>query len=190
VQKLLLYIFIITISSLSYAQTKFEKEERIKTKEVPKDAIDFINTLEFDKKVKWYKETAISRTSIEAKTKHDGKKYSIEFSIDGEIEDVEITVKWKAIHKNVQDKIILHLQSKYETFDIYKVQIQYVGNKEMLLSYFKNNTAVNGLEVNYEIIINTRVDKSFKQFEFLFSETGSFKKTAEIVLKNTDNIDY
>jgi len=188
--KKILFIFLITVSSFSFGQTKFEKETRIKEKDVPKLALSFVDTLDFNKKVKWYKETALKTTSIEAKTKYKGKKYSIEFSTDGQIEDVEVEMKFKDVPESAKAKIMQLFTGTYKIFGVEKIQIQYTGNRNALISYLKNNKAIEAITVNYEIVINARVNKSFKRFEYLFNNKGKLLSQAEIIIKNTDNIEY
>ena len=83
------------------SQVKYEKEIRLNKEAIPQAAIDFISSLSFSKKVKWYKEFGLDNTSIEAKTKHEEKKYSIEFTPEGILEDVEIKIKSAEISSSV-----------------------------------------------------------------------------------------
>ena len=188
--KLYLILFFIALSFSGFTQTKYEKEIRLKNKEAPPIAQSFIDSFYFSKKVKWYKEFGINKTSIEAKTKHQGKRYSIEFSPDGTLEDVEIELKMEEIPFDVQTAITAHLQSRYKKYNISKAQIQYVGKQSSILSHLKNRNFIEEIQTNYELIINTKENRTYKKYEFLFSEDGKFLQQAEIVLKNTDNIEY
>lgn len=188
-KKLAFILFLLLLSAHLIAQTKLEKEVRIKVSKVPPPALAFIDSMDFDTKVKWYKETGVSNSSIEAKTRYNGSKYSIEFSTDGILEDVEIEVEWNDILTESRNAIAGYLNAQYEKYKIDKIQIQYLGNKN-LLKYLKNGEPIEGIQINYEIVLQTRVDKTFKRFEYLFSEKGDFLNAVEIILKSTDNIEY
>lgn len=171
-------------------QYKYEKESRIKEDAVPENAINFVDSMGFNSRIKWYKEIAYDRTSIEAKTKSKGKRYSIEFSDDGTFEDVEIEIRSSEIPTDTYFLIKKHLQSKYEKYSIEKVQIQYLGDKALILHFFQEEIPANQIEINYEIVISTKVDGSFVMFEYLFSESGEAIKSLQVKLKKSDNIEY
>lgn len=188
--KLYLLIGFSLIVAIGTAQTKFEKEVRIKPSEVPETALSFINSFEFDKKVRWYKEYGFDNTSIEAKTKFNRKRYSIEFSKKGVFEDLEIQIDWKKIPTELKQKIDAYLNSKFELYAVEKIQSQYLGEPEQVRQYVINDSSLNDITINYEIVLNTKVDGTFKKFEFLFSSDGHYIKSIEIALKNRDNTEY
>ncbi|MBK8705114.1 MAG: hypothetical protein IPN33_17155 [Saprospiraceae bacterium] len=114
--------FVIIFLSLNViqAQTKFEKEYRLKNTSVPEKAQAFIDSLPFHEKIKWYFEENNVGNSIEAKFKVHKTKYSIEFDVEGELQDVEIEVKWNDVSKSVQDQITAFLDANYGFFKIEK----------------------------------------------------------------------
>ena len=182
--------FCILIFNLGLAQTKYEKEVRIKATEAPVNALNFIESLEFNRKVRWYKEFGLDKTSVEAKTKYQGKKYSVEFSNDGSFEDMEVQIGWREMATSLQNKIDEYLRNKYGSYKIEKIQIQFIGDLNVLRPIVKEWQLSESLNINYELVINTKIEKSFKRFELLFSEDGEMLSTSEIVLKNRDNIEF
>lgn len=188
--KIIFILILISVPFSGFTQTKFEKETCMKKKDVPTKALVYVDSLNFNKKVRWYKETGINRTSIEAKTKYKGKKYSIEFSPDGNLEDIEIKIKWAEIPQNTQTKITEFLNSRYKKYKIDKIQIQYVGNSKTIFHHLRKGDTLEDAKINYEFVINSKVNRTYKKFEYLFSEYGEFLSYAEIVLKNTNNIEY
>lgn len=178
---------LLTLSSL--AQTKYEKEVRIKQNVVPQSALDFVDALSFSHKVKWYKEFGLESTSIEAKTKREGQRYSIEFNTAGELEDVEVQIKWESLPLGVRASIDDYLQGKFNKYRLRKIQVQYVGAPNDMIVFLKNENRIRVAQ-NYELVLSAKVDGAYKKFEFLFSGEGNFLKSAEIVSKNTDNIEY
>ena len=174
----------------SFGQIKYEKEVRLDKKDVPATARDFVRQFAFTKKVKWYKEIGLTSTSIEAKTKHKGQRYSIEFDNEGILEDVEIEIGAGNIKEGTINTISTYLSEELGKYEIEKIQIQYVGPPENILSFLKEQNHSELIITNYEFVINSKVDKAFRQFEYLFDESGVFIKSYEIILRNTDNIEY
>lgn len=127
------FLFTLFITQTSFSQEKYEREVRIKEKEVPKSAIDFMKEINFSRKIRWYKEFAADKTSIEGKTKHKRKYYSIEFDTFGNIEDVEIQIKLKEIPSKTYKTIIRFFDEEYNNYLIEKNQLQYSGKQENLL---------------------------------------------------------
>ena len=86
--------FVLVLSSIlliafhGFSQAKYEKEFRIKEKYVPSVALNFVDSMTFDSKVKWYKEIGLNRITIEAKAKYKKERYSIEFFENGVFKDV------------------------------------------------------------------------------------------------------
>ena len=71
--------FLLLFPIVSKAQQKYEREYRIKSEIIPQSAKEFINSIGSDYKIKWYKEIGLNTVSLEAKFKHNNKKFSIEF---------------------------------------------------------------------------------------------------------------
>jgi len=103
---------LLLIASNAFAQYKFEKENRIRKADVPEEASSFVDAMAFDSKVKWFEEIGYDKTSYEAKTKRDGKKFSIEFSAEGVFEDVEIEIETNGIPKNTYSRITDYLTTE------------------------------------------------------------------------------
>ncbi|MDX1410415.1 MAG: hypothetical protein R3330_19830, partial [Saprospiraceae bacterium] len=113
--------------SILCAQQKFEKEYRIDRTEVPAPALDFLAQLPVTRKVRWYREIGLTQSSIEAKTKINGERYSIEFNVNGQIEDVEIERPWESVPGDVRSRVTAHLAGQYRRHKVTRVQFQYTG---------------------------------------------------------------
>ncbi len=188
--KFITFLFFVVLSYSGFAQTKYEKEIRIKVEDVPPAAKSYVDSLSFGNKVKWYQEFGIDKTTIEAKTIFQGMKYSIEFTNDGMLEDVEIEMNIDDLPKETQLKIIQYFKSKFLKFKVDKIQIQYSGNQKNILAYLKKQNLLEEININYEIVVTAKVDRTYKMYEYLFSQNGDFLKFAEIVQANTDNIEF
>lgn len=184
-------IFLLLLScSITFGQKKYEKEYRIKKKTVPTEALEFVKALGFEKRIKWYKEEGLNKNSIEAKTKQHKKRYSIEFDTSGEIEDIEIKIKWRDVPTETQEMISKKFRTEHQKFKIQKIQIQYSGSKESLIKTITQNQPVEGIAIHYELVVKTKTNKDRQDFEYLFSEKGELKKKSVIVSKNSDHLEY
>ncbi|MBR9859827.1 hypothetical protein GYB22_03580 [bacterium] len=168
---------------------KFEKEIRVDRAEVPDSALMFIDSCDFKKKVKWYKEIGLDTLSYEAKVKHSKKRYSIEFSADGSLEDVEIDMKSKHLPSKTMRNIDSTLCSKFEDYSIVKTQVQFVGETQQVLNFIKSNVDT-AVDKNYELVIAVKEDHAYVKYEYLFDAEGSIIHWAKIVIKNEDYIEY
>lgn len=171
-------------------QIKYEKEYRLKTEAVPEKARDFVEKMGLSDKRKWYKEESQKGTSIEAKTKHDGKYYSVEFSDDGTIEDIEVVATWVEIGETIQEQICTYFSENFARFRIDKIQIQYTGDSEKLVQLLENPAITSQLTIHYEVVVRTRNDGQFQSFECLFDASGEMIQQSKIVQRNLNNIEY
>lgn len=185
---LIVFFFMLYIQN-SYGQ-KYEKESRLNYKDVPSTALNFIDALKINSKIRWYSEVGFKTKSIEAKFKRDDKRHSVEFDTVGNIQDVEIEMKWQKIRSEIKDSINFQLSSICLSYRISKIQIQYSGNQSKLLSFLKGKITVENVITNYEIIANCSVNGKIEQFEYLFNDKGILLNTFKIIFKNASNLEY
>lgn len=187
-RKLLISILLSLCACYSFSQTKIEKETRIKSSLIPKNAINYIDSLSL-KKVKWYKETNTNSYSYEAKFKYNKQLYSIEFDSLGNLSDIEVNVKLKMLAQNAQKAICNKLDSVFEKCKIIKIQKQYKANAHVLLNFMNNMN--NSLNVTgYEIIVKGKENGKYNLFELFFTGEVLLEKKSVIILKNTDHLDF
>lgn len=179
-----------SFSNSLLAQQKFEKESRLKQNEVPSNALNFIDSLKLKNKVKWYLEEGLERKSIEAKFKRNRKKHSVEFDILGNIEDVEIEIKWDELTTPLKNSISTRLQKDCIKHRIDKIQIQYTGNQMLLFLKLLSGKPTEDLTVKYEIIVKCRSEKSTELFEYLFTDKGHFVLASQIIFKPSYHLEY
>lgn len=182
-------IFFVTLSVSALAQQKFEKEYRLKTAEVPLLARQFVDSLDFDRRVKWYMEVSQNGTSVEAKGRRDGKRYSVEFDTTGKIQDVEIEVPFGAIPDAVQSTMTQQLQGEFEKYRILKIQQQFTGTRNELLTYLTNEGTPSP-NTRYEAMVKGSKNGERQEFEYTFSSRGEIERKATVVFRNTDNLEY
>ena len=176
---------------ITFSQDKYEKEYRIKYEEVPKSALNFINSINFSNKIKWYKEESLKSYTYEAKTIHKDIKFSVEFDSLGTIEDVEYEIKWEDIHSFAKSNMEFFLDSIYQKKKITKVQIQITGSNETLIEVIKDTKSDLELTLKYEVLLKGKnKERPFQMIEYLFSEKGEMERESKILLKNTDHLVY
>ena len=174
----------------AHAQQKYEKESRIKESEVPTQALAFIDSLEIEGKMRWYLEESIDHQSVEAKFKLNDQKYSIEFDLEGKLKDVEIQMPWIDLPQVLRDSISSHLKRDCKRSKVRKVQIQYTGPREVLLSRIKTGIDTDNYVVRYELVIKCAQPGDVSLYEYLFSDTGQALSRSLIIIKNSTNLEY
>lgn len=190
----LLPILVIVISQVTIlsGQLKYEREYRLDKSQVPEQALQFVEALKLNSKVKWYKEENLKTNSIEAKTKYQSQKYSIEFDTSGIIEDIEIEIPWPAILPDPRTAILQYFEANFDKHKIYKVQQQFSGNAASLLQIPSSQPiqSTDDILLRYEIVAKVKRQKNYQKLELLFSDKGELIQQSIILLKNTDNLEY
>lgn len=186
---LFLLSFIICPDLLS-GQQKYESESRMRSEEVPTEAILFLDAFQNKRKVRWYLEEGLDRKSIEAKFKLDRQKYSIEFDALGQFEDVEIEIRKKEIPESTLEKIKSQLSLDCGKFKIQKVQTQYTGDKSAVHSTITKASRSDAVTIKYELVVKCKSGNNSSLLEYLFTESGEKLAVSEIVFKNSSHLEY
>jgi hypothetical protein len=125
------------VGVVAFAQEKVEKEERIREKEVPKVAQEWLyDAFEKIKRPKWFKEFSDSGYSFEAKFQYDDHFHSVEFDSLGNILDVEIEMDWSELEEEVKSSIENYFGENFKDYKLIKIQIQYSGEESDLEDFF------------------------------------------------------
>ncbi len=154
-----------------HAQSKREKESRIERMELPVAALEIIDRLSAKgRRTRFYKEIDGEKYSYEMKTKVRGKWRSVEFSKEGKLEDVEVTVRKRSIADDAREHIIKTLDSINTKNRIEKVQEQYLPTS-------KGGVPINerldmGDFDNYEMIVAFKNSRKIYRMELLFDRSG------------------
>ncbi len=174
----------------SFAQEKFEKEYRIKAADVPLAARQFVDSLDFNRKVRWYMEVSQQGKSIEAKSKRNGQRYSVEFGLLGDLQDVEISISRRRLPVALRQEIEESLDAEFDKYKITKVQRQFMGARREILGHLTERSGDENLTVRYEIVLKGRKRGETNEFEYTYAADGVLEKRAKISLRNTDNLEY
>lgn len=187
---IIILTFFLQLSGHLFAQEKYEKESRAKEEDIPTKAIQFVDTLALDVKVKWLKEEGLQSNSFEAKFKWEKVRYSIEFDTLGAVEDIEVEKKWSDLNAELRATVLEQLNNDCQKHKIDKVQIQYTGKPADLITLFNGEEVSNRLTVQYEIIVKCRKKEDVNLYEYLFSDSGIILSISKIVFKNSSHLEY
>jgi hypothetical protein len=155
------------------SEQKLEQEEKIAAVLFPKNAAKTVNEIGYArKKVIYYRETDGDKISYEAKLKYQDRKYSIEFDLNGVLEDVEIDFRKRKIPVNVRAKINKILDTVARKYRIEKVQEQYVAGDQSA-TQIKERIALKDFD-NFEIVVAFKDKRKIYRKEYLFDKNGSF----------------
>lgn len=186
-----LLVAIFSIPQTGLGQTKFEREYRIKEIDVPEPALEFIESTFGNQKVKWYAEESQDGKSIEAKTKFRKYKYSVEFDTAGNLQDIEKTIDFDEIPAETIHVITNSLTNEFGDFKILKIQVQYTsGDLDTMKELVKKGNSQQHFDKKYEIVLETRDDKTYKAFEVLITKKGRVEKLLEMDLRTMDNMQF
>jgi hypothetical protein len=180
----------IGISNKASGQFKYERESNIKEAKAPIAARELVNALPLLNRIKWFKEENLEGISYEAKTWHDDHYFSIEFDSLGVLEDIEEIIEWEEIPVNIAEKIHSTMANELSNFHIDKIQVQYTGALADLSKIFTEKTINSSVQLAYEIEVRGKLSDKYTLMEYLFAQNGDLIRRAEIIPRNTDNLEY
>ncbi|TBN03345.1 hypothetical protein EYD45_10080 [Hyunsoonleella flava] len=186
------FIFFFWIS-LSFAQAKNEKEERIPLSEFPKIAQNYFNSFSHKVKyLKFYRETDGEKQSFEAKFKIKKLYYSVEFDTEGKLEDVEIVIKEKYIPKSTFSEISGYFDANYRKTRLLKIQKQYVNYTNRSDKAFLQHIVEhpNDRHTHFEIIAEIKTDDLHELREFTFDKNGKFEAYRKVTSSSYEHALY
>jgi hypothetical protein len=173
------------------AQTKVEKEERVKDKEVPEVAFKTIeDNVKPRTKVRWYFQQDGDKKVYEAKFEHFQKQFSVEFNTNAKIYNVEIIVQEDNINKEIYENIETECNSIFEDYTLIKIQTEYLGEPDDLIDIIEDYEIDEDLESRYEIEVNAKIENQRNMYELIFDYKGELISKRKIKTKSTDIFDY
>lgn len=179
-KKIFVVLFIFSFSAYAQ-QPKEEREEDIERSEMPEAVQTYLtqNLPSEARKVRDYFETDGSKKSYETKFKYRGRKYSVEFSEEGELEEIEAKAKPGELAKVIINNIRSYLENENDRYKIEKLEAQYRPGKEdamqRALNIFKSEPDY------FEVIVATRNDDKFQKYEITFDSQGNFVKQRKVI---------
>jgi hypothetical protein len=157
------------------AQTKSEVEKRVTIGEVPEVALQLLQGyLDDASKIRWYFEQDGVHQSYECKFNLYRKKYSIEFDVNGQLEDVEISFPLR----NLPGPLIHSLKVQAKKFKIKRSQIQFKVLKDEIFQPLVFRTAINQSTIN---LFELEVILDGEYYELLIDSTGKMISKRRII---------
>ncbi len=184
------FIFLLFYPFKSNAQFKYEKEYRIKSKLIPQKAINYIDSINLDAKVKWFKEVGMEGISYEAKFKLNKRYYSVEFDSSGLVQDIEFIIKKAEIDSGIYKKLTLAFDSIFKQWKIQKIQLHINNYQIASFPFVSNNNPIVLKNMSYEIIIKGKNDQEQQLYEITFNYNGELQSTLQIIQDKTDHLEY
>lgn len=173
-------------------QKKIEIEQSVSEDAVPEISKALIQQLFPTDKVHWYLEKGEADSTFEAKVKVGKKRFSVEFSDEGDFQDAEALISEKELPKATLVAITSALEKTFLKFELKKIQKQYTRKNEFIaLIESKGASELKmSLSFNYEIIIYGEGISSKSYYEYLFDKNGLFLRKQELHESNYDNYFY
>lgn len=183
------YVILFVFIQFTAFTQKIEKESRVSEELVPFKALEFINDLKLNNKIKWYKERTTGRDSYESKFKKGSSYYSVEFDTLGNVEDVEVLQKKRELSQQERAVLEKGILKEFEKFKWVKIQRQYVGEEHELKKVITENNELilPNFEVEIEAFTNEEI---WEMYEVLLTNDGDVIMKRKIQLRPTDNLNY
>ncbi|NBC02156.1 MAG: hypothetical protein GVY20_00475 [Bacteroidetes bacterium] len=187
---------ILFLSQVSFAQDlKEEVENSIDKDEMPASALDALEDFLEDQIVtdaNYYRETDGETTTFEAKLYWQDYQYSIEFTDEGLLLDIEQLIEFNEIPEGIQGRITQIMEEQFSRFRMTRVQRQYISDEEdedgedVIEDFLEND--MDDLIVRYEIEVEGQNRSEMGSFEMLFDPEGELIQRRRIVRRSIDNI--
>ncbi len=188
--RITIFLYLIFLTSLVFAQDKTEIEQKIRSGEVPIAATEWMkDAYESARRVKWYYEETSGVKSYEAKVMRKGYNHSVEFDTLGIIQDIEITIKWTELPPEVQSNITSCLDLVFTRHSIQKIQKQWTGDLEDLEDLIDEDEEEN-LTIRYELEFYGKNESRDELWEGLFDNRGMILQKRVIKLRPVDNLNF
>lgn len=171
-------------------QVKNEKEYRVLKKDVPTKAINSLNNIfDHSQKVKWYYQSDSEKSNYEAKFEWKDNKYSVEFALDGSIDNIELEISWEKLQNKLKTKIEHYLGSNYSYYKILKIQQQFIGSCSDLEDLIKENE-FEDIAINYELEFYGKIHNEYSLWESFINSNGDFLQTRKVITATTQNLEF
>lgn len=184
----LLALALLLYPATTFAQQKIEREYAIKPTQVPKPALQFLDHLFKNERIRWYAEESQKGRSIEAKVKQDGTIYSIEFDEAGNLQDIETLIKFRSLPDQLRQAIVNTLEAEFSRVKIYKVQRQWTGPAKTLQLLVAKKEPADKYTTRYELVIRGTDDKSTSDYEILVDDKGTLIHKSKIIQKDSPHL--
>ena len=192
---ILLFSIIPICNTVAYGQdVKREVEDSIDRSDMPANALLTLD--EFwpeNDNIRYYFETDGDSESYEAKLEWQGKQYSIEFTENGNIIDVEQLLEITEISESAAEAINNYLDQHFNRYRITRLQRQYLADDDdesndidFIDDILEEDEE--DYEIRYELEVEGKSGSEIGAFELLFNKDGDMIQQRRIIRRSIDNI--
>lgn len=195
--KFLFLIFVMVglpFSGVIAQSEKNEVEDTIDREEMPEKALETLSEFwpaSYD--IRYYFQTDGDSESYEAKLEWQGRKFSIEFSLDGRVLNVEVLIERDEISPEAKEGIENYLQQEFRRVKVTRLQRQFIADDEddsddedFIDDVLEGDD--DDYLIRYEIEVEGRSGGEIGAFELLFDQSGDLIQRRKIVRSSIDNI--
>ena len=185
----------LSLYSSGHAQSEKDEVERsISRNEMPEKAVALVD--EFWpglRGIKYFRETDGTLNTYEVKLEWRGAQYSIEFSTEGYVLDVEQLISFDIIPESTRNLITGDLENQFSSYRITRIQRQYLArdeddeDDEDFIDDILEEDAED-YEIRYEIVLDGENREELGSFELLYSDSGSLIEKRKVARRSLDNI--
>ena len=139
------------------------------------------------RRIRYYREYNGENFSYEIKLKRQNIHYSIEFSQEGELQDIEVL-----INKSELPSVVLEaVKNHFQRIKLTRIHKHFSHTKDAnpeytLQAVFKNKL----LPSAYELIVSGKTENGYRQFELLIDKEGILLKKSIISTKDDEYVVY
>lgn len=181
------------LTPVSAQSEKNEVERSIDRENLPAKALALIDEFWPDLRgIRYFEQIGGEVLVYEVKLEWAGSEYSIEFSVDGNILDVEKVINFNDVPEATRDAITQDLDSQFNRYRLIRVQIQYIhaddddDDSDFIDDILEQDA--DDYEIRYEIEVDGENRRELGSFELLYSESGSLIQKRRIIRRSIDNI--
>lgn len=192
---LTLLIQLMLFSTAAFSQSeKNEVEDSISNSEMPEKALETLEEFWPDMSdIRFFAQTDGDEETFEAKLEWRGKSFSIEFTSDGNVIDVEQLVEMDEIGTSDREAIESYLESEFKRVRITRLQRQYIADdddgvddEDFIDDILEEDEE--DYKIRYEIEVEGNTGSEIGAFELLFDQSGEIIQRRRIVRRSLDNI--
>lgn len=183
----------VSITAFSQSE-KNEIERSVNRNDMPDKILALIDEFWPDLRgIKYYEQTDGEETTFEVKLEWQGDQYSIEFSTEGAVQDVEKLIEFGDIPEPTRNAITRDLEGQFNKFRLTRIQIQFLAadeddedDSDFIDDILEEDA--NDYEIRYEIELDGENRRELGSFEMLYSDSGTLIGKRRIVRRSLDNI--
>ncbi len=190
--RILITLVVFFLFTQALGQEKRERQKKIKPHQMPSGTLELLRQSMPDlKKVRYYEETDGDHLSYEAKFLIQKRFFSVEFSKEGLLEDVEVKISYKNLSSPLRNQIEHYLKQESEIFKVIKAQKQYKHTgadpqTTLVIALHEGESEA----IFFELEVDMNKGKGWSSYEILFDRNGRFVSKRRIVTRSLDNLLY